>query len=200
MKRESLAEIDRREFDAYCATMLAAFREHTGPGGNVWAHHTSALQKRNAGRDEFDVFAGAWHTVRPYVTQEFRQWIDEYDHEPRLTYSEFVAMRRYERERERSRERDYMESKEYCADRLRDYFEFDRDALICEMRARGATFAELRHVTGMARSTLAEIVARGDMKRRGETTPPAEIATAATTSRELVTLSDGTVIDLAEAF
>lgn len=159
MSTATIAAEDRAGFEMYVERMLAAFAEHTGTDGNVWAHHTSALQARNAGRADADVFAGAWHVVRPYVTQEFRQWVDEY-YTPRLTFSQWQAVRRDERESVRSRERDYLESAAYCADELMRWREFDRDETIREMRRRGASFAEMTAATGLARSTLALIVAK----------------------------------------
>lgn len=157
--RETTLQADRQAFESYVDRMLTAYLEHTGAGGSVWAHHTAALQRRNAGRDTRDAFAGPWHTVRPYVTQEFRQWIDEY-WTPRLTFAEFTALRREERQAERDREREWLDSAAYRLDQLVQWRDFNRDAAIIEARERGATFAELQAATGMARSSLAAIIAK----------------------------------------
>ncbi|MCI2958235.1 hypothetical protein MN032_11050 [Agromyces atrinae] len=136
-----------------------------------------------------DVFSGPWHTVRPYVTTEFREWVDEY-YARRLTFTEWQREARAARVAEAARVRDYVDSAEFCTDQLEQWAELNarRDALIVDARERGATFAVLQASTGMSRMALHNVIARA-----------ARAAVPDTVPAEWVRLADGS-LETAEAF
>jgi hypothetical protein len=112
-----MSAADREQYDAWVAARLIDFHEHAGMGAFVWkssyslAAGGSARGVRGVERADADAFRGPWHTVRPYVTTEFREWIEEYN-APRLTFAEWQAEAIHARKRERERARDYLESAE----------------------------------------------------------------------------------------
>ena len=85
---------DIESWHGYLARMEEEFYEHAGFAAQIW-------RMEFKGGTSFErAFVGPWHTVRPWVTTEFREWIDEYDVE-RVTLTEWIRRRRAEREIER---------------------------------------------------------------------------------------------------
>ncbi|MFD5864373.1 hypothetical protein ACFWGP_05440 [Agromyces sp. NPDC127015] len=155
---------DRDEYAGYVARRLADYREHAGWSAGVWQPTYTIAQGQMVAappRDESDAFVGPWHTVRPYVTEEFRVWVDEYFAE-RLTFTEWQATRRHDRERERIAREEFEETGDAALDSLTFWRELDeqRDRLIVQARTAGKSFAQLRVATGMSRAALAAVVAK----------------------------------------
>lgn len=157
-------ERDRIEYAGYVARRLEEFWIHA-PGAFVWKESYSIAkgQVRARLKADSDVFVGPWHAVRPHVTTEFREWIDEYCEE-RLTFSEWQAAQRHERERERIAREEYEESGDAALDSLDLWRDLAarRDEFIVQARRAGKTYKQLQAATGMSRSALAEVVARAD--------------------------------------
>ena len=82
---------DRIEYAEYLDGQYADWMEHTGGVGYIW--YFPALTR--AGKPvpaPLDAWRGPWRNVRPYVTTEFRQWIEEHSI-ARVTFSEWHAER-----------------------------------------------------------------------------------------------------------
>lgn len=146
-------ERDRAEYDAWVAAELD--RVHTygeaGNGFDVW----DSSRLRAAGKvapDEAEAYAGPWRHVRPYVTQEFRWWVEAYG-QPRMTFAEWQARARAERRAEAMRQRDYLDSADYCLHELEMLRELmaRRDELIATARERGATWGAITDASGLSR-------------------------------------------------
>lgn len=150
----------RESYAGYVVMRLNAFREHAGDTARVWDFPKLVAARRSMRVDEADAFKGPWRNVRPYVTTEFREWVEEYNAE-RLTFSEWQRARMEEQRAEKSRQRDYMESVEYFTDELVRWAELtrDRDALIVAARERGASFKELMAATGLSRMAIHNVIA-----------------------------------------
>ena len=156
-----MSAADRQDYAGYVAARLVAFREHAGWSARVWDFGKLKAARKSLTREDGDSFKGPWRTVRPYVTTEFREWVDEYNAE-RLTFAEWLQVAREVRREQSQRERDYLESVEFMTDELRRWRELceDRDALIFEARERGASFKDLQDATGLSRMALHNVIVR----------------------------------------
>lgn len=154
-----MSTTDRETYAGYVASRLAAFTEHAGDTARVWDFDAMQRARRPFAEDA-DAFKGPWRDVRPYVTTEFREWIDEYSAE-RLTCSEWHAAQLDERRQLATRERAYLDSAAYCTDRLERWAELnrERDELIVEARERGASLREIQESTGLSRMAVHNILA-----------------------------------------
>lgn len=142
----------------YVTLELERFAEHTAGNGRVWADTARAARKlaaRRAGSPEEYAFTGPWHTVRPYVTLEFRQWVEEYEATERLTLSEWI-----ERDRRERAAVDYLDSAAHSLDRLEEIRRgiLERDAVIVEAAKRGASKTDIARASGLSRQQVHTIV------------------------------------------
>lgn len=154
-----MSAADRIAYAEYVAGRLRAFHVHAGDTARVWDYGKALAHGRGTKRTDADAFKGPWRVVRPYVTTEFREWIDEHDAE-RLTFAEWQAVERAARAKRDAEEVEYIESAAFFTDELRRWAELtrDRDALIVAARERGATFRELQDATGLSRMTLHTVI------------------------------------------
>lgn len=169
---------DRIDYDTYLAGQYAAWLEHTSGSGYIW----DARALARAGRDvptALDAWRGPWRNVRPYVSTEFRQWVEEHFLD-RVTFAEWQAQRIQERRETAETKRDYVESADYCLDRLESWAELnrERDEQICEARERGATFRELSEATGLTRMALHNVIEKARMREVCRLISEAETMTA----------------------
>lgn len=173
MQTITRAELDRAEYLGYVTAQLAKFREHAGVHSFVWDAAKLQRARRLAPMDTSDegAFSGPWRVVRNYVTTEFREWVEQYYAE-RLTFSEWKRRAIEARNDEAQRVRDYLDSSEYCTDRLtelRGLFE-QRDELIISARERGASWADIGEAVGLSRAQLHNIATRHAAKLRAANT------------------------------
>ena len=106
------------------------------------------------------VFTGAWHVVRKYLTTELIDWLELRG--TRITFSQWQARRRADREEERNARQDYLDSAESCLDQLEELRRLieRRDELIMTARERGATWREIGESVGLKRAQLHNIATR----------------------------------------
>lgn len=154
------ARSDVMGWQEYVTLELERFGEHTGGNGRVWDNTPRAVRKlaaRRAGSPEEYAFTGPWRTVRPYVTLEFRQWVEEYEGTDRLTLSEWI-----ERDRAARSEVQYLESAAHTLDRLEEIKRLvsERDALIVEGARRGASKTDIARACGLTRQAVHAVINR----------------------------------------
>lgn len=189
-----MSAADRESFAGYVATRLDAFREHAGWSARVWDVDALARARR-AGLEDADAFRGPWRTVRPYVSTDFRVWIEEYYAE-RLTYTEWQAAQIHARREESERQYAYMDSAEYTLDRLEQWAELNRmrDELIADARERGASFAELQAATGLSRMAVHNVITR---ERASVAAPVVTLEPVAAVATSWIENEDGEWIEVA---
>lgn len=156
----------RDDFDAwatYVAGELARFYDHTG-GVTYLFQNTPRAEKHIAAANrrgftsEQAAFYGAPHMVRGIVTTEFRQWWIEHWGTERVTFSEW---------RDRAKEQREQIAWEDSADRALDQLDMlrrltlERDALILDAAAKGATKVAIARAVGLSRQQVHTIVANG---------------------------------------
>lgn len=190
-----MSTADRQAYDEHVALQYAAWLEHTGGVGYIWdekALHRAGKVAPSA----LEAWAGPWRNVRPYVATEFRQWIEEHFLE-RVTFSEWQAVRIQERREAKESQRDYLESSDYCLDRLENWAELnrERDTQIVEARERGATFKELSAATGLTRRALHNVIEKARMVEVSRLIVEAETLTAESADTWRITAND-----MADAF
>lgn len=147
----------------YVAGEVARFYEHTDGVTYIWAHTPAAaavcarLQAARGagGTDAEAAFSGPWHVVRKHVTTEFRQWVEEYEATERLTLSEFT-----ERAKVARAEVAFIESADYTLGQLEELRRLtaERDHLIREAAARGASKVAIAAAVGISRQQVHVIV------------------------------------------
>lgn len=190
-----MSSADRTAYSEYVTLEYQKFLDHTGGAGYVWSENRLARVHRTMPPAR-DAWRGPWRNVRPYVTTEFRQWIEEHWIE-RLTFSEWQTARIHERREAVESKRDYIESADYCLDRLETWAELnrERDEQICEARERGATFKDLMSATGLTRMTIHNVLERARRAQAGEVIAAAETITAGAAEVERV-LYEGQLVEV----
>lgn len=154
-----MSAADREEYAAWVDAELGRFREWTGGNGRTWDHAAlEAAERRGRGpkdQSESAAYRGPWHTVRPYVTGEFLDWVEGH-YQPRKTLQEWQADRIADRRREAMRTLDYVESVDYPLDQLEQLRELlaQRDELIRLAAQRGATKARIGDAIGITRQSV----------------------------------------------
>lgn len=175
------SRVDLAEWQEYVRLELQRYGEHTGDTGYIWADTPAAA--RHAARSRIldpgeRAFTGAWHTVRPYVTLEFRQWVEEYKGTERLTLSQWLERQRAERDAV-----EWLDSAAHTLDRLDEIrrLTLERDALILEGARRGASKVDIARAAGISRQAVHAVIARAldALEPAGDTLAPVTPITAA---------------------
>jgi hypothetical protein len=158
-------ERDREDWLGYVTATLAeynAYSNHASPWSDRYPL-TAIPRSLRAIVNGFPVdgFAGAWHVVRKYAAPEFVRFF-EGEMRERITFAEWRERATAVRERDAMQELDYLESSEYCLDRLADLRELlaIRDELIMSARARGATWSAIGTAVGLSRAQLHNVATR----------------------------------------
>lgn len=156
--RDTLDQQDRAMYDAWVQAQLAQVYGYELSGFNVWDASLLARAGYDARPDE-DAYRGPWRSVRPYVTAEFREWI-ETGRGKRFTFTEWKKAIRAEREAERvaiaTDPAEALDSLAYLRDLLQR-----RGRLIVEARERGASWDAICEASGLSR-TQAYTLARAE--------------------------------------
>lgn len=144
-------ERDRADYRAWLERSYSDWLDHTGGTGYIWDE--AALHRaRRETPTALDAWRGPWRTVRPYVTTEFRQWIEEHD-TSRLTFAEWQTRAKAERAAQSQAVTDWQESAGYCLSELEILHELlkRRGELIYLARERGASWSEVTTTAGLSR-------------------------------------------------
>lgn len=154
---------DREAWREYVAGEIRAFYDHCDGVTYIWANTPAAdrLVARLGGDSETAAYTGPWHVIRPHVTGEFRQWVEEYRLlENRLTLSAFR-----ERGIRARAELEYSETPEYTLGKLTELRRLiaDRDRLICEAAARGASKVAIAAAVGLSRQAVHGVIAAAEL-------------------------------------
>ena len=192
-----MSKHDEQEWSAYVLRELDHFYAVSGGGTYIWANTPGAhraLSRRGvtstgAGA-ELAAFRGPWLVVRPLVTREFRQWVEEDEGTRRLTPAQFVESQREARE-----SLSWYDSPEFTRDRLAEIRRLmdERDALIVEAAARRASKVEIAAATGLSRQQVHAIIASAGRA------PVVPVAVGGFGEYEWVTLPDGTEMEVERA-
>ncbi|WP_100813031.1 hypothetical protein [Microbacterium lacus] len=159
---------DLESWRGYLARQESRFYDACGGGTYIWdraaVDRATRRGKTFRGLDIEGAYTGPWHTVRPYVTAEFREWVESDsrgDQIERLTLSEWVERERVERERVEG-ERGHLETADYTLSQLREFARMLewRDTLIREAIERGASKVETAAAVGLTRQQIHTIVTR----------------------------------------
>jgi hypothetical protein len=165
---DSQLDEDKRTFAGYVAASMEKLASHILDGSwrqdQVQGDIEIWNERANSGRIDTSygaLFRGPWHVTRKYVTTEVRQFFEEFDN-PRMTFTEWRAECIASRERERTRELDYLDSSGYCLDELAKLRELQdrRDELILTARERGAGWRAIGESIGISRAQLHNIATR----------------------------------------
>lgn len=139
---------DREQYDAWVAGQLERF---TAEGQDVW--DTAKLARAGmAAKHDSEAYRGPWRNVRPYVTEEFRLWVEDQkdqDRHVRWTFQEWQAAMRAERSRERSAAQDpenLLGALEYMRDLMSR-----RGDMIADLRDAGIGWAAICEASGLSR-------------------------------------------------
>jgi hypothetical protein len=153
------AEQDRAGYALWIEGQLHEIETYGGSGFDIWDR--KKLERAGIDRNDSDVFRGPWRLCRPYVTQEMLWWVEAYGM-PRLTFSEWQARARADRDRESHRVREWLESADYCLSELEVLREMlsRRDELIATARDRGASSAQVETASGLSRMQVHTIRTR----------------------------------------
>lgn len=145
----------------YVAGELARFYDHTGgvtylfqntPRANAWLERAASRGLST----EQAAFYGADHMVRGIVTTEFRQWWIEHWGTERITFTEWRARAKEEREQVEW---------EDSADRALDKLDMlrrltaERDAIILDAASKGAAKVAIARAVGLSRQQVHTIIA-----------------------------------------
>ena len=168
---------DRAEFERWCRSQVQYVE--TVLRIDVWNH--AALRARGkVVADTIEAWRGPWATVRPYVTTEFREAVEQ-GIVTRRTITEWAAANARIREQERAEAeegpgREAMSSLAY----LRDLLD-RRPAMIADARAAGESWESICRASGLSRSQAAKLYADWETAER---IAAAELAEADSIARE----------------
>lgn len=152
---------DFESWAEYVAGELARFYEHTDGVTYLFLNtpKATAYLARATARGlttEQAAFYGAPHMVKPLLTGEFRQWWIEHWGTERITFSQW---------RERAAEQREQVAWEESAERSLDQLDMlrrltlERDALILDAAAKGATKVAIARAVGLSRQQVHTIIA-----------------------------------------
>ena len=158
-----MSAADVEAWRVYVAGELARFYAHCEGDAYVWQSTPAAERLRaRLGRGDAGeaAFTGPWHVIRPHVTGEFRQWVEEYEATERLTLSQWRAAQVAER-----REVAWTESADYALGQLIELRRLiaERDAIIVEAAKRGATKVAIASAVGLSRQQVHTIIAASEL-------------------------------------
>jgi hypothetical protein len=164
MARATLAQNDRESFAGYVADQIRRWEDYNDNGNtHIWDTRKLAAADarhfpRPADTSDAGAWAGAWHTVRPFLTTEFADYIIGGMRE-RLTFSDWKLRAIAERDAENANVKEYLESAEYATEQLEDLRGLlgRRDSLIVTAWERGASMREIMAASGLGRSQLSNI-------------------------------------------
>lgn len=188
------AERDREGYALWIEQQLHEIETYGGSGFDIWDR--KKLARAGIDRNDSDVFRGPWRLCRPYVTQEMLWWVEAYGM-PRLTFSEWQARAREDRDRESHRVREWLESADYCLSELEVLREMlaRRDELIATARERGAAWADICTASGLSRMQAHTVTTR---YRSGVTPAPRSTRDPAPVEMQLPVASPGMFADAPE--
>lgn len=180
-----MSKADETAWAEYVQRECAAFYEHCDGVTYIWANTPEASRviarltgtktateyedeygrKRTrfdyvGGDSELAAFSGPWHVIRPHLTTEFRQWVEEYEGSERLTFSQWRARGIAERA-----ELAWTETPDYTLGQLAELRRLiaDRDRLICEAASRGASKVAIAASVGLSRQAVHAIIAASEL-------------------------------------
>lgn len=173
MKPARTGDADREGYALWVEQQLHIIETWSGTGFDIWDRNK--LARAGIDRNDSDVFRGPWRLCRPYVTQEMLWWVEAYG-QPRLTFTEWQARARADRDREAHAVREWLESADYCLSELevlRDMLA-RRDELIATARERGAQWSQICDASGLSRMQAHTVAKQyAGAPKRERVTPPA---------------------------